>query len=466
MKMKHLILYMTTAVISMTATQISAQVLHAAYFTQDFKYRHDMNPAFGNDQDYISLPGAGNINIKTMGNFGYEDVVKDNPLYPTQSDKKKTTFMNPYIDNALSGFNTGDNRIGGNVSITLMSAGFRAFHGYNTIELNSRSNMSGIFPYTLFEFARNTGNKRYDIGDICAEAQSFVELAFGHSHEIGTKWRVGAKVKLLLGVGDASFEFKNVTADLMDSKQWTISGDAQANVSMKGFNYKSETKNYKSTNGQYERINDVDVSGTGIGGVGMAADMGAIFKPTSDLTISAAVLDLGFITWTNDRHAENISKSFVFDGFHDTSVTSEGNTVEKQDDKYADQITDFINLQDKGDNGKRTTGIGATVNIGCEYTLPTYRQLSFGLLGSQRIDGKFSWTEGRLSANIAPLKWLDGGVNFAVNTFTTSMGWIVNVHPKGFNFFIGMDHLIGKCSKEFIPLSSNASLAIGMNITW
>ena len=71
-----------------------------------------------------------------------------------------------------------------------------------------------------------------------------------------------------------------------------------------------------------------------------------------------------------------------------------------------------------------------------------------------------------MSANWKPLRWLDGGVNFAVNTFTTSAGWILNIHPKGYNFFVGMDHILGKTSKEFIPLSSNASVALGMNITF
>ena len=46
------------------------------------------------------------------------------------------------------------------------------------------------------------------------------------------------------------------------------------------------------------------------------------------------------------------------------------------------------------------------------------------------------------------------------------MGWVLNIHPKGYNFFIGMDHLLGKQSKEGIPLSSNASLNIGMSVTW
>ena len=78
----------------------------------------------------------------------------------------------------------------------------------------------------------------------------------------------------------------------------------------------------------------------------------------------------------------------------------------------------------------------------------------------------YSWTDARLSANVAPLSWLDGGMSFSVNSFTASMGWVINAHPKGFNFFIGMDHILGKTSKEFIPLSSNASLNLGMNVTF
>jgi hypothetical protein len=106
------------------------------------------------------------------------------------------------------------------------------------------------------------------------------------------------------------------------------------------------------------------------------------------------------------------------------------------------------------------------MNIGVRYTLPVYEKLHFGLLSATRFCGKHTWTEGRLSANWEPLCWLDGGVNLAANTFSTSMGWVVNVHPKGFNVFFGMDHLIGKVSKEMIPLSSNASFSMGMNVTF
>src|SRR5574344_305623 len=468
--MKRINKYMIAVAMFAFSGAALAQGLNSGYFTNDFKYRHDLNPAFGNEQSYVSMPGLGNLNVKTQANFGYKDVLYNNPDYPANSDKKMTTFMNPNIEDGLSGFSKGNNRLTAEINENIFSAGFKAFHGYNTIEMNVRVALGASLPYELFEFARNTGNQSYDIGDISLQSQSFVEFALGHSHQINDKLRVGGKLKFLFGVGRADFVFKDVKADLSSNNKWTISGDAQADVSAKGFKYESETKDYnQQTAGHqsYERVKDVKIDGAGLGGFGMAIDMGAIYKINEDITVSAALLDLGFISWKNDVQATNNSKSFTFDGFHDTSVTSDGNnTIDDQNDKYGDQISDFANLQDKGDNGSRTTGIGATMNFGCEYILPAYRNLSFGLLSSTRINGKYSWTEGRLSANVAPLKWIDGGFNFAVSSFAASMGWILNIHPKGFNFFLGMDHILGKMSKEGIPLSSNASVSMGINFTW
>lgn len=448
----------------------AAQTINSAYFTEDYKFRHMLNPAFGNEQNYVSIPALGNISVNTHGNFGYRDVIMSNPMYPSLSSKKMTTFLNPYIsaEDALSGFSTGNNRITGDVSLTILSAGFKAFGGYNTIEINSRTTTGVSLPYELFEFAKNTGNHSYDIGDINAHAQSFAEIAFGHSRQINDKLRLGAKLKVLVGLGRADVKMRNMKADLTAEDKWTITGEATADVSMKGFSYVSEEKEYNiEGSGTYERVNDVDLDGVGVGGFGMAIDLGGVYEINEDWTVSASVLDLGFISWTNDMLAENRSKSFVFNGFHDVSVTSDrGEEIDTKVDRYGDQLADFANLTDMGDKGGRSTGIGATINVGVEYTLPVYRKVSFGALCTSRINGAYSWTEGRLSANYAPLNWLDGGVSFAVNSFTTSMGWVLNLHPKGYNFFIGMDHILGKTSKEMIPLSSNASLTVGMNITW
>lgn len=468
--MKRLATYMMTAAMTLCGTAVTAQTMNSAYFTGDYKYRHDLNPAYGNEQNYISWPALGNLNVSTHGNFGYGDVVMNNPMFGKGSDKKMTTFLNPYISSsdALSGFSKGNNRISGNVDITILSAGFKAFGGYNTIELGARTSFGMSLPYELFEFAKNTGNKSYDIGDVTANATAFAQLAFGHSHQIGDKLRIGAKVKFLFGGARADLKMENLKADLTADDKWTVTGKATANVSMKGFTYMESEEEYNDPQrGTYRKVDDVDIDGAGLGGFGMAFDLGGIYKINRDWTVSAAVVDLGFINWSNNMQATNRSQSFIFNGFHDTAVKSDHtNSLDNQADKYGDQIADFANLSDEGDQGSRSTGFGATVNVGCEYTLPVYRKLTFGLLSSTRINGDHTWTEGRLSANVAPLKWLDGGINVAVNSYTASMGWVLNIHPKGQNFFIGMDHLLGKTSKEFIPLSSNASVCVGFNVAW
>lgn len=460
--------YILAAVFTATCGVTMAQNLNSAYFTDQFAFRHTMNPAYGNEDNYVSVPALGNVNVKVQGNFGYQDVIMDNPI---AGGKGMTTFMNPYISvaDALDGFNTGDNRVVGDVNITLFSGGFKKWGGYNTIELNAKVGFGTSLPYELFEFAKNIGNNNYDIGDINVNAQSYAELAFGHSRQINEKLRVGAKVKFLLGIARADFQFKDVKAELAGDDKWVISGQGQADVSMKGFMFKSERSDYETEGaGTYEHVDDVDIDGGGLGGFGMAVDLGGIYKLNEDWTFSAALLDLGFISWSNDVQAVNMRDRFEFGGFHDVAVTHDrgGEKLSDQADRYKDQLTDFVNLQDKGDQGSRTTGIGATLNLGAEYTLPVYRKVKFGALSSTRLRGSYTWTEGRLSANYTPLGWLDGGVSLSVNSFTTSVGWVINIHPRGYNFFIGMDHLLGKTSKEFIPLSSNANVAMGMSITW
>lgn len=469
--MKYINKYMALGLLSMCSLHAMAQQLNSAYFTNDYKFRHTMNPAYGNEQNYVSMPGFGNVNVSTMGNFGYEDVIFDNPMFPSTSKDRLTTFMNPYIStaDALKGFNSGDNKILGDVSITVLSAGFKGFGGYNTVELNARTSFGVSMPYELFEFAKNTGNRTYNIGNISANGQAFAELAFGHSRQINEKLRVGAKIKLLFGAGRGDVNIDNVKADLAADDKWTVSGHAKSEVSVKGFTYKTEEKEYKEEGrGTYQYVNDVDVDGAGLGGFGLAFDLGGVYKINNDFTVSAALLDLGFIKWSNNMVAVNGGEEFVFNGFHDVAVNEDrgGSTLSMQGDKYSDQLADFANLQDKGDEGGRTTGIGATLNLGCEYTLPVYRKITFGVLSSTRFRGDYSWTEARVSANWTPLKWIDGGVNMAFGSYRNSFGWVLNFHPKGYNFYVGMDHTLGKVSKEFIPLNSNAAVSVGMSVAW
>lgn len=463
-----------TAAFMAVAGYVAAQDLNTGYFTQDYKYRHQMNAAFGNDQSYFAIPTLGNLNVKLQGNFGVGDFLFKNP----DNGKYEYTFMHPdvSVDEALSGFNKGDNRIGTDMNLTILSTGFKAFKGYNTIELRSRTSVNICLPYELFEFAKDLQNKTYEFNNIGVNAVSFADLALGHSHQINDDLRIGAKVKLLFGVGRANMEMNGVTARF-EGDEWLLnSGDAQAEVNLNGIEFVDKTEEYDGQGkaGQqnvHVDLGETDVDNVKLSGFGLGIDLGAEYRiaVVEGLKVSAAINDLGFINWNNCWLLKQKVGTFSFKGFQDIKVKDDsenGTSIDDQVDDYKDQLSDFVNFENKGDQGSKSTMLAATANIGAEYQLPSYKPLSFGLLGQHHFNGNYSWTEGRLSANWAPLKWLDGGVSLSVNTFCTSAGWILNIHPKVFNFFIGMDHILGKQTKEFVPLSSNAHFAMGLNIAW
>ena len=144
---------LTAAVLAGSCLTASAQALHSGYFLEGYTFRHQLNPAFSAERNYISIPVLGNINIGTQGNVGLGTF-----LYP-QNDQL-VTFMHSSINGQefLDGLKN-NNRINANINLTLLSAGFKAWGGFNTIELGLRSNTGMALP----PFLRNTCKAVYSL---------------------------------------------------------------------------------------------------------------------------------------------------------------------------------------------------------------------------------------------------------------------------------------------------------------
>lgn len=449
--------YIKTAIISATAVLsfgAVAQNTNSAYFTEGYTHRYQLNPAFDNEKNFISIPGVGNINVATHGTIGL-----DNIFYNV--DGKTTTFMNPAVDASFLNDINDVSRLAGDVNINLLSAGFKAFNGYNTVSINVRGNLNTHLPKTIFSFMKEgVENKTYDISDFDAHADVYGEIALGHSHKLGDKWRVGGAVKFLLGGANIDAKFNKAELTLGED-EWSAITNAEVQASVKGLTYEHDIN--KETGHEY--VSGMDVDGTGLNGFGMAFDLGAEFKPNQDWAFSAALLDLGFINWNNNMVASTGGdKSFTTSTYSFNVDEDAPNNFSDEFDMMMNDLSALYELEDEGDAGSRTTTLGATLNFGAEFTLPVYRNLKFGLLNSTRIQGDYSWTEFRLSANINPVKPFSAGANFAVGTYGCSFGWLMNVNVTGFNMFVGMDHFMGKLTKQGLPLSSNASVNMGINI--
>lgn len=430
-----------------------AQNLESGFFTDGYLYRHEMNPAIENSRNYVAMPFLGNINVGMSGNIGIRDVLFNR-------NERTVLYTNPQVDAAEFMNGIGNrNRINSDFKIQLLGAGFKAWGGYNTIGINIRGNASTIIPKSIFDITKNgLKNQTYDISDLNAHAHSYAEIALGHSRKINEKWRVGAKFKFLLGAGNVDANVKKGTITLGENG-YVANVDAELKGNIAGLSYKTKVSEH---NPGRMIMNGMDVSGYKISGLGAAFDFGAEYKINDDWKVMASLTDLGFIRWKNNQLAATQGTVNTDDYIFNVDKDAE-HSFSNEWEKLGDQLATLYELEDKGDQGKRTTMLGATMNIGGEYIAPFYRKLTFGLLNTTRINGRYSWTNFRLSANVAPAKCFSAGVNFAVGTFGTSLGWIMSVHPKGFNLFLGMDHTIGKLAKQGIPLSSNTEFNMGIN---
>ena len=444
---------------------LSAQNLNSAYFLDGYTFGHQLNPAKDYDRKgYVSFPLLSNINMGLNGSLSLTDVFKFN-------GDQLTTFMNPIIPvkEALSGF-SANNNIATNYKMDILGFGFTAFGGFNTFNLSVRTNFGANLPYGLFEFIKEFSNNSYDISGVGVEATSWAELGLGHSRQVTDAIRVGGKVKGLLPAGRAMLNIKKGKLDLTGPDKWIVEAEAEAEVNLKGFEWGDKTHKTMDNGESYEEIdfNNINVDSYGPNGWGLAFDLGAEWDLgkqgwVDGLTVSAAVLDLGFLSWQETHTAYNKGTIVEVTGFNDISVNGgPGTPVEDQTDAYSDKFSSLLALQE-GETGKSTSMLGATLNVGVEYELPFYNRLSFGLLSTTRFQGRMSWNEERISATISPIRWLEFSANVGFGTLGTSVGWVANLHPRGFNIFVGMDHTITQVSKQFIPLSSNGGVCFGIN---
>lgn len=468
--MKRLFKYTLAAVglTCMALPTVAQETLRSAYFLEGSTYRHKLNPALAPDRAYFSFPVLGNVNINTSSNIGLSDFI-----YPT-ADGGLTTFMNSSVSNSEFMDNLKDrNRMNLDLNLNLLSVGFRAFKGYNTIDLSLHAGAKMNIPRDFFAFAKegmSSANTVYEFDDLGMSMNAWVDLALGHTHRINDDWVVGGKVKLLFGAGKADIKINHMRMTMAEDK-WAIEGDGEMNAAVAGLKLPTKAENGKTEPGSADADeidwDDMDVDGGGLGGFGLAFDLGATYKVYEDLEVSAAILDLGFISWKDNIQGKMGMEPWTFDGFHDVAVDEDnGKELEDQLEDLGDQLEECVNFQKVKSSGSRTTALAATLNLGAQYTLPYYRNLKFGFLSSTKINGPYSWSEGRFSANVTPVKCFGASINYCISSFGSSLGWMLNLNRRGFSMFVGSDHQFFKVTPQYIPVNDlNLNISFGVNFT-
>lgn len=459
------IFYSIATVLLLFPSLVSAQSnLRSGYFLDGYIYKYKMNPAMAPERGFFAFPALGNLGIGLETNLGLSTF-----LYPTD-EGSLTTFLSPRVPADVFLNRIGDNnKLNSNIDMGLIALGFRTGKSFHTLDLSVRADVGMNIPGGLFEYIK-AGGSSWDISNIGMRTASRAELAYGYSRSIGRNLRVGARAKLLLGIVRADIAMDKMRLD-MNEERWLVEAHGSMHMAAP---FSLMTRGESGNSESEADRNIVDWTAINTDGLaealtspsmGFALDLGATYDFLKYFTASFSVLDLGVMSWKNSMTAETPETAWTFEGFE----TLDTDQIGEQLTGMSENLMNAFNFERKESGVTRSSALAATINAGIEARMPFYERLSFGLLYTQRIEGIYSWSEGRIAASLAPVNWFSLTTNYAFSNFGHSWGGAINLHLPGLGIFVGLDSFspLLNLTPQYIPVDAlNTNLALGVNFTF
>lgn len=466
----------------------NAQFLRTSYFMEGTHYRQQLNPALTPTKGYFNLPVIGAVNA-TVGStsLGYQDIIDiidDGDDFYTKPD-----FMNRLKDN---------NKLNVNFSTEILSAGWYKGKNFWSFNIGLRTDIGANLTKNMFTFLNemetveeNWRNSNYDISGQQLNINAYTEIGLGLSRQINSRLTVGARVKALLGIGNMELKLNRVamSANLPSDQQinqwssesyWnsmTPSQAAQAAQELKdkfnnyhanltvGAELKSSFKGLELQEEEgkdYVTDFDFDSGKLGIAGYGFGIDLGASYKILDNLTVSASVLDLGFISWSKSStkiasanpdpiDIKGSTYANMVDPNNPNTVMNAVNQLQNDAQGYMDRVTngdvldyDMLQLEVSDAKESRKSRLASLV-LGAEYGFFN-NKLAVGVLSTTRFVQPDALTELTFSANYRPKSWFNVALSYsAIQSAGKSFGLGLKLGP----LFVGTDYMfLGKNSNS------------------
>lgn len=473
---------------------VNAQFLRTSYFMEDSHYRMQLNPALTPSRGYFNIPVIGSVSA-TVGStsLDYKDVIDI-------IDNGDDFYTNPKFLNRLK----DKNHMNVNLSTEILSAGWFKGKNFWSFNVGVRTDIGASLTKSMFTFLNEMDaledswrSSAYDISGQKLDINAYTEVGFGYAREINKRLSVGVKVKGLLGIGNMNLrlnevrmnanlpsdaridQYMNMTINDVNTEAKVnalrneINGyhaklavDARLESSFKGLNLVEEKdRNY---------ISDIDFDSDdlGIAGYGLGIDLGASYKLMDNLTVSASVLDLGFISWSKkstqiaNARASGIDikgstytqgiptdPAIIVANPQATLEIVQANADRLQNDaqEYLDRIGggdvldyEMLQLRTEESTKSRKSSLASTVVVGAEYGLLN-NKLGLGLLSTTRFMKPQTFSEITLSANYRPKSWVNMAVSYSIiQSAGKSFGLGLKLGPV----FLGTDYMyLGKETK-------------------
>jgi hypothetical protein len=408
----------------MAWTGVPAQYSNTYYYMHMIPQANQLNPAFQPGcQSYIGFPVLSPLRFEVESNsLRYKDIFSWN-----DAAGKFITFMHPdgnkqqFLD-ALDAVNV----VRAGVASTIVSVGWRQELFFFTVDFGQRIDQSFSISRDLAEFMvnGNMNQSRFNFSDLSNNINLYHELALGVSYDFEDEFQLGARAKLLFGLGNVTVRQSDINLKT-SIDEWTIKSDVVADASIPYLDLPIDENGYLDID-SLQRLGELDqmdlifgvpaglpelISPGNLGTVfgvknpGLALDFGFHYRPVERLVVSASVLDLGFIRWRNSTYRFNQEMDYSFKGVEYT-VDEDWSPGEG----LLDSIKDETQIRTTRD--KYTSFLSSRVYVGAAYELS--ERVRFGGVFRTRIHHYQFYNQFTISANYMPFDMLSGTLSYSI----------------------------------------------------
>jgi len=441
--MRWIKLFLILLMISLVSLNIDSQQVNTLYFMENIPVRHFLNPSFQPTNDfYLSLPVVG----FTQFNIGNNSVSLKDIIYNVNG--KTITFLNTNGDIGLF-YNTlkSNTIIRTDFQTNLLSFGFRQNTAYWTFSVTEKIDGTMNLPKDIFKISLfgtpDPQNNSFNFRSLQSNVSVYTEIALGYSKKLDDTWRIGGKLKLLLGQANIS---NNNNQFLLQAgtNEWNIKGDGTLNMAIPGkltVGTNFQNISYTKPAGILDWINPT--------GIGAGIDVGVEYRLNDKIKLSGALNDIGFIRWMRNSQNYHYGVDYSFSGI---KLFNSNSTINTFQDVYnqlflhnalVDTIVTAFNSSSKTNitSNSYTTATTAKLNLGFEYSILN-NKLSFGILSYSQLFKNIISEEITGSLNARPYKWLNGSLSYSViQGRMSTLGAGLGLKTGIFNWFIAADYI-------------------------
>lgn len=290
---------------------VSAQESNTLYFMKGVPQSDMQNPALHNDSSrlVVGLPGLSGMYFGTQSGFAVNDLIH-----------KGTGVLADSLVMDINRFHNSlksTNSIHQNIHVPVFYIGLWSKKSFFSFAITEKEVAQLTFDKSMVTFIKD-GNgpymgQNFDMGNLYFDALHYREYAIGYSKElIKSKLTIGLKLKALYGKSAIQTERMNLKVEsAADGSYLNLRSDLKVNLSMPTTLEYDSIDNLTGMNtDNFKAIDYMNQTGN----LGMAFDLGAVYKLTPRITLSGSIIDMGKISFKKNLININKTANYKWEG--------------------------------------------------------------------------------------------------------------------------------------------------------